>query len=160
MALGKSFKDIKYNKPVNESILDVKKALNMIGSVKNVNEADMTIDAVCRYGFQNVKLKIKIRQCEDGSMISVTAISNDIWSAGAKNCIKRFIETLENLNKPDYKPDKIGVKPLNMLLQLIGFIFLLCVAIVTLSVLPIGITGIIILIGLGLFIYFMVIKRR
>ncbi len=160
MALGKSSKDIKYNKPVNESILDVKKALNMIGSVKSVNKTDMTIEGTCKYGFQNVKLKIKIRKYEAGSIISVTAVSDDIWSAGAKSCIKRLTETLENLDKPDYKPDKIGIKPLNMVLQTIGFILLFLVAIVILGILPAWLTGSIILIGFALLIYFIIVKRR
>ena len=159
MTLDLATQDIAYNKSADETFLDVQKALSIIGKVKNTDKITLTIEGTSKYGLQSVKLKVKNPQRKT-SIISISGFSDDVWAAGAKNCMKCLIETMNNLDNPDYKPSKTGVEPMNMTLRLVGFIVasVLVAAIITWGNLLV-VCGVVLL-GFVVLVYFIIARMR
>jgi len=160
MALGQATQDATYDKPTEEAFADVQKALNMIGQVKNADKVTLTVEGTSRYGLQTVKLKVKITAQGDISALSIRGFSDDVWAAGAKNCIERLLEALDNLGNLDYEPSKTGMKPIALVLRVIGFILILLVIMVFLANLPKWILGVVAVIGFGLLAYFLIARTK
>ncbi len=78
MALGQTTRDITYSKSADEAFVNVQKAPSMIGKVKNMDETTLTIEGTSKYGFQSVKLKVKITLQEKTSTFSISGFSDDI----------------------------------------------------------------------------------
>jgi hypothetical protein len=161
MPLGQATQETTYNKSADETLSDIQEALKMIGKVDNVNHANLTIEGSSKYGFQTVNLRVKIIPQGETTIISINGFGDDIRAVGAKKCMARLLETMDNLGNPDYKPSRTGIKPFNMVLMLIGVI--LCVLI---GIAVIGFSGsyllraAIFLVGLVLIIYFVSARKR
>jgi len=160
MALGQSTQDATYNKPVNEAFADVQEALSIIGEVKNADKVALTVEGTSRYGFQSVKLKVKITPQGDISALSISGFSDDVWAAGAKNCTKRLLEALNNLGNLDYKPSRTGMKPITMALTLTSFIAVLLVVMIVLANLPKWVFVVVAVIGFGTLAYFLIARMK
>ena len=111
MGFGQAIQDATYSKPANETFVNLQKALNMIGKVKNADKTTLTIEGTSNYGLQGVKLKVKITRQGDASIVSISGFGDDIWAAGAKKCIKRLLEAVESLDDPDCEPNRTVMKP-------------------------------------------------
>lgn len=78
MALGEANQEVTYNKSPDRAFADVHRALSMIGKVKNSDKISLTIEGTSRYGFQSVKLKVKITPQGNTSSILIRGFSDDI----------------------------------------------------------------------------------
>lgn len=157
--MGVATQDVRYSKTPMETFADIQEALSMIGKVENVDKASLTVEGTCRYGLQSVKLKMKITPQGETSITSISGFSDDVRAFGAKNCIKRLLEAMDNLGNLDYKPSRIGMKPASLMFRLIGFMLLLLVVVAALENLP-WLYGGVILLGFVLLIYFIIARRR
>ncbi|OGO04162.1 MAG: hypothetical protein A2Y60_02970 [Chloroflexi bacterium RBG_13_54_9] len=167
MAPGQATQDMTYDKPADETFADVQKALGTMGKVRNADIAALTIEGSSRYGLQSVKLKVNITPQGETSAISISAFSDDVWAAGAKNGIKRLQEAMANLGNADYVPSKTGVKPASMALRLAGFILVLLIVMAVLGWWSSGsisgrvvLRGVIPFIGFAILVYFIVARIR
>jgi hypothetical protein len=160
MALGQATQNATYSKSADETFADVQKALNMIGKVTSADKTILTIEGTSKYGFGSVKLKVKINPQEKTSIISLSGFSDDVWAAGAKKCMKRLLETMDNLGNLDYKPSRTGMKPVNMALILIAFILQFLEFSAVLANLPSLVSGGVKLLGFVLLVYFIIARMR
>jgi hypothetical protein len=66
-------------------------ALETIGKVKETDESEGFIRGRTRYGLQVVRLKIHVTTGPDsGSHVSVEALADDVWGAGARKGIAKL----------------------------------------------------------------------
>ena len=167
MALGQATQDVTYDKSASETFVDVQKALDMIGKVKNSDNIALTIEGTSRYGLQSVKLKVKVTPQGEASSLAISAFSDDVWAAGAKNGIKRLQEVMANLGNPDYVPSKTGMKPASMAFRLMGFVFVLLIVVAILGWWSSGsivgrvvLRGVVPFAGFAVLVYFIVARIK
>lgn len=113
-----------YHKTAEAALRDIQEALGMIGEVDNVDHANLTIEGSSRYGLQKVHLRVEIVPQGETTIITIKALGDDWRAVGAKCCIARLLETIDNLGNPDYRPDRRGIRPLRLVLQIIAGIVL------------------------------------
>lgn len=158
MPIGQATQDTVYAKPPAQTLADVRKALDAIGRTVSVDGAAGTLQGVTRYGLQQVQIKVSIVPDGAGSKIAVVGLSDDVWAAGAKNGLKRLLESLENLDNPNHVPSPSGMGALRLALTMIAFVAVLVVVLVSLLFAPPWVTGVVLALGFGVLIYFLVAK--
>src|SRR5262245_18844844 len=114
MPIGQATQSFDYHKPPDEACAAAQQALARIGQVTGAHSG--SIQGTSRYGLQKVKMQIVVAPQGSGSRIDVTALSDDVWAAGAKNCIARLFEALENLDNPNYVPSPRGMSTRRLVL--------------------------------------------
>lgn len=112
-----------YAKPAPQTFSDAQRAISAIGKVTSSNIGDYTINGKVRYGLQSVKLRVTIHPNGATSKVIAEAESDDLWNAGGKSVVNRFLEALDRSNDPTYAPDRQGVSTA----KLIGMIALFLV---------------------------------
>jgi len=162
MALGEATQDISYSKPPPETLIDLAKALAMIGKVKHMDSSGLEILGSCKYGLQVVKIKATVMGNETGSTISLQALSDDIYAAGAKNGLKRLQETLNNVDNPAYTPNRSGISLGKFALRLVIFLVILLavLAALFLGYIPSSLQYLVYILGAGIFVYFVSAMRN
>jgi hypothetical protein len=160
MPLGQATQDVMYKKPAYEAFEDVVRALNMIGKVQSADRSILFIEGISRSGFRGVQLNVKIIPQGRMSTISISASSSDIRATGAKNCMKRLIEAVANLDNPHYKPSRTGMRPVNIALMVIGFIVLVVAVLAVSASLCGGLSTAVGVLGFGLVVYFIFARTR
>lgn len=92
---------------------DIREALNRIGSVQQTDQATLSAYGSITYAFTKVRVKIKVRSlaacgkrgCPPNSVaITIVAFDEGWTPIGARNSIKRLLETKDNLANPNYVP--------------------------------------------------------
>jgi hypothetical protein len=125
MAFGKITQEMIYQKSPDETLVDLEKALNKLGKVKKIDQAENTIRGRTRYGLQTVKIQATVNGNDDESIISFIAKSDDVRGVGAKNGIERLIETLDNVDDLSYEVSKTGLNQLQWVYVILGGIGIL-----------------------------------
>ena len=162
MPLGQITQDEVYGKTPPETLADLEKALNMIGSVKSIDRTTLAIQGKTKYGLQTVQVQATITGSGSTSKITLVALSDDVWGAGAKNGIQRLLGALENVENPDYKPSKTGISSTSLALRLASFLIVLLIVIggwLT-GYIPGWVMNVIYALGAGLLVYFIVARIR
>lgn len=107
----------------------VARALQKLGKLQKEDRPGQYVSGVIMYGLQSVKVRVSLVERDPGrTNVVIQASSDDVWGAGAKHATKRLIETLRNLDNPGYAPDRLGIHPAALLGAVIGFVFLLLLA--------------------------------
>lgn len=162
MPIGQFTQDTVYGKTPSETIMDLEKALNIIGNVQSVDRTALTIHGKTKYGLQTVNIRATITGSESNSKITIDALSDDAWGAGAKNGIQRLLEALQNIENPDYQPNRTGISSTNLALRVALFLIIFVIVFggwVT-GYIPGSVMRIIFALGAGLLVYFMVAKAK
>lgn len=84
-------------------------SLERMGKITQENQDHLRLRGSTKYGLQKVLIKVHVEYVSSGSRVSIHAFSDDIWAAGAKDSIKRLLETFEYRDNPDYQPTKNGI---------------------------------------------------
>jgi hypothetical protein len=160
MPIGQFSQDGTYNKPPATTLEDLGKALGMIGEVKSLDPKTFSLTGKAKYGMQKVDVKAMITQEGNGSHISLTAFSDDIWGMAAKDICQRLLETLHKIDDPNYKPNKAGLGINKLILRIAIFLIVLFVILggwMT-GIIPPWVMNIIIAFGGVMLIYFIIAR--
>jgi hypothetical protein len=104
-------------------------SIERMGNVTLENQDRLRLRGSTKYGLQKVLIKVNVEYVSSGSRVTIHAFSDDIWAAGAKDGIKRLLETFEYRDNPDYQPAKNGV------VQVSGLaIAICCIVVVILNI--------------------------
>jgi hypothetical protein len=160
LKLGEAGRQVPYSKPPEAAFDDVCRALELIGKIRQADKAALTIRGTCRYGFQAIDLRIQVGPRDGASLIDIRAFSDDIRASGARHGTDRLLETLSNLDNPDYKPSKTGLSPASMLLRLAGFVILVLALLVVFASTPSWGTRAIVAFGVIVLAYFLISRAR
>jgi len=160
MSPGESSQELAYHKSAPDAFGDAQKALSMIGEMKKSDPVALSIEGTSKYGLQNVRLIVRVTPQGNESSILIRGFSDDIWASGAKNCISRLQEAMGNLDNPEYRPSKTGVSPQRMILTLLVFVIAVLGVIVILPYLPLWVTGLLVVFGVGALIWSLVAGNR
>jgi len=125
MAFGKITQEISYNQSTDKTLEDLKEALSRIGKVKSVDPDALLIKGKTRFGLQTVKIEATINGDDENSVISFVGKSDDIKGVGAKKGLEHLIETMGNLDDPNYKVSKTGLDGLQWTYLLSGILGLI-----------------------------------
>jgi hypothetical protein len=161
MSLGQVTQQVEYSKGPLETLADLERAWNLIGSVQSVDRTAHSITGKTRYGLQTVKMQAFITGSETASRIQVTALSDDVGGVGAKDGVRRLFEALHNVDNPDYKPNKTGLSSTRLVLRIVLFLavfFVVYWGLVSGSFPP-WLVALLCVLGAGVFIYFLVANR-
>lgn len=116
-----------YAKPAPQAFSAAQKAVSAIGKVTSSNIGDYTINGKVRYGLQSVKLRVTIRPNGATSNVVAEAESDDLWNAGGKSVVNRFLEALDRSNDPKYVPDRQGMSTGKLIVMIALFLMILVI---------------------------------
>jgi len=135
MAFGKISQEISYNQSSDKTLEILEEALSRIGKVRSVDSDALIVKGKTRFGLQTIKIEATISGDDDESVISFVGKSDDIKGLGAKKGIERLIETMENIDDPNYEVSKTGFDGLQWT-YLISGILGITIFLIILSVSP------------------------
>ena len=103
----------------------VAEAIQKLGTVKQRDSNHTFIDGRIRFGFQSVAMRVSLVERDPGqTTVVMQGSSDDVWGMGAKNASKRLVQTLENLDNPGFKPDRLGIHPLALVGVVVGLVLI------------------------------------
>lgn len=130
MALFKAIKEINYEKPLIATLLDIEKAFTLVGKIQKIDRETYKVHGIARYGFQKVKIEVQVETVDDKTKVIFRGKGGDVGGVGAKGAIKNLIDTMHNLDNPDYVPSKTsGLSPKLIILSIIEIILFFIIVI-------------------------------
>ena len=101
----------------------VAEAIQKLGTLKQRDPNETFIDGRIRCGLQIVTMRVSLVERDPGqTTVVMQGSSDDIRGMAAQNASKRLVQTLENLDNPGFKPDRLGVNPLALAGVVIGLV--------------------------------------
>ena len=104
-------------------------ALKQGGSIVRSDEGSRTLSGRIVYGLQRVAVDVHVTGDERSSQVVVSAKSDDIQQIGAASALERMFQTMENINNPNFKPDRRGATTGGLIFQIVVFVVILIVVI-------------------------------
>lgn len=96
--------------PIEIALAHASAAMEQIGTITQLDKSQYCIDGFIRSGLQSVGIRMALAEkSESETTLLIGYPSGDDSSAGAKSAAKRLIDALVNLDKPGYKPDRLGM---------------------------------------------------
>jgi len=97
MGIKPQDRDIFLNTDLQSAYRIVKKACNKVGKIKEENEMLNSLFVKIKYGIEPVKIRMNLRPQENGTLLSMSAVGQDIWGAGARKGMDKFLKTLNKM---------------------------------------------------------------
>lgn len=97
MGIGTAKAERRVRRGAQETFASAKQALKTIGTVTEVDESELFMRGVTKFGLQRVRLKVFVAPVDGGTAAKVTvkALADDIWGKGARKGCESFLEALE-----------------------------------------------------------------
>lgn len=108
--------------PRDVAIEHVADAIAKLGTVKERGPDNSFVVGRVRFGWRSVAMRVSLVERDPGQTSLVMQVSSDdVWGSGARSASKRLVQTLENLDNPGFKPDRLGMNPRALVAVTIGF---------------------------------------
>ena len=97
----------RYGKGSTDTFSDLKKAISRMGKITNDDSGSLSIEGNIKYGLgASTKVKAKIRQEGDASMIAFESRGGDFAGRAARDNVKHLLETMTKVDDVDHDVDE------------------------------------------------------
>ena len=113
---------------VETAMSRVQTAFARLGTYKGRKPELSQVTGSVRFGAQVVRMKaIVIPAGPAQTRVTIKGWSDDVWGAATKSATRRLIETLNRLDDPTYRPNRLGMHPAVLVVILVAFFILIIV---------------------------------
>lgn len=95
MGIGEKSRELHLDLDQATAFNAVAKAADAIGKILEQNEAVGTLTVRTRYGLKKVKLHISVTPDANGSLVSISAFSDDLFGGGARRGTDKLLRALD-----------------------------------------------------------------
>lgn len=97
----------RYGKGSTDTFSDLKKSISRMGKILNDDSDSLSIEGKIKYGLgASTKVKAKIRQEGDQSIISFESRGGDFAGRAARDNVKHLLETMTKVDDVDHDVDE------------------------------------------------------
>lgn len=129
-AVQTSSNSVTLQQPLHIAFRSVVQAISNVGDVREQNIAAGIVSGVVKYGMNSTKVKVSLSSSGPSTKATIETGRGDVWGYTRKNVTRRVVETLCNLDNPQYRPKRYGIGPMGVLVIIIGIIVIIVVAFV------------------------------
>jgi hypothetical protein len=106
MPLGRTSRTVDSPMPPHDAFADAQRALALVGTVTSVAVDSCDLRGTIKCGLQTMQVRVHVSGRRDGSQLTLTAQSDDIWAGGAKGALTHLQEAMERCDDPTYTPTR------------------------------------------------------